>query len=109
MGPQCWLSSVQWGQCLGWTRQELNPAETLVSFHGAVLLASIRVVLLSHTYLTEPPMTWHVLGSPCDGDAKRSMGTCGEGSSVTVVAPSLHTCWQQNRGWGCSSLDTMSF
>lgn len=110
VGTEGWLSSVGWGGCLGWTGQELNSAETSLSFHGAVLLMVMGVTLLSHTYLTKPTMTWHVLDSLCGGDANRSLGTCRGESSVTVAvaAPSLHM--QQNHGWGvCEPGRMLSF
>lgn len=96
------------GTMQGWTGQELNPVETLLSFHTAVFLTFMGVVLLSHTYLTKPTMTWHVLDSSCGGDADRSLGMCRGGSNVTVgvATPSLHMCRWQNHGLGHVSLDT---
>lgn len=95
-----WLSSVRWGQCQEWTGKKLNPAETSLSFHGAVLLTFMGVVLLSHTCLTKPTMTWRLLDSPRGGDADRSLGMCRGGRSVTMVvaAPSLQMCQWQNCG-----------
>lgn len=69
------------GQCLGWTGQELNSGGMFLSFRGAVLLALMGVVLLSHTCFTKPAVTWHVRDSPCGGDADGSLGMCEEGAA----------------------------
>lgn len=50
-------------------------------FHGIVLPKFVGVVMLNHTYLAKPAMTWHIRDSLCGGDATRSL-ECGEEGAV---------------------------
>lgn len=74
------MSRVGWGEHLGWTEQELHPAETSLPWGCTSHVHGICDVE-SHL-LTQPAVTWHIHGSLCGGEATWSLGCGEEGAAV---------------------------